>query len=333
MTELEQLLAYTRTPLYRSALDLPAEPTETYEPLAQGEYNRNYVFTHPVTGQKLVFRVNYGSQMHLADQIGYEAHALELLEPSGRTPKLRFADGSLTHMDHGVLVMDYLPGTALDYTKPDELSRAMQILADIHSVPVTSECGLLAPENGLRAILDECEAMVKTYFAFDGADAATKRTIRELLDLGWTRADELAGMPVTKCIINTELNNTNFLMPDYLVDWEKPLYGDPAQDLGHFLAPTTTFWKTDVIFTEEQMDRCVSDYVTALDGRMPADGLRERTAVFTAVTCLRGVTWCAMAWVEYRQPGRELVNESTARKLGQYLEPEFLDGIRSFLIK
>lgn len=64
------------------------------------------------------------------------------------------------------------------------------------------------------------------------------------------------------CCINTELNSTNFLVNDrddnekeaYLVDWEKPLYGDPAQDLGHFLAPTTTFWKTDVILDQEQMD-------------------------------------------------------------------------------
>ena len=32
-----------------------------------------------------------------------------------------------------------------------------------------------------------------------------------------------------------------------MIDWEKPLWGDPAQDLGHMLAPTTTFWKTDVI--------------------------------------------------------------------------------------
>ena len=53
-----------------------------------------------------------------------------------------------------------------------------------------------------------------------------------------------------QCCINTELNSTNFLIggegkPNYLIDWEKPLFGDPAQDLGHFLAPTTTFWKTE----------------------------------------------------------------------------------------
>ncbi len=44
------------------------EVTERYQMLAQGEYNRNYVFTHPVTGKKLVLRVNCGSQMHLRHQ-------------------------------------------------------------------------------------------------------------------------------------------------------------------------------------------------------------------------------------------------------------------------
>ena len=50
-----------------------------YQPLAQGEYNINYWFVHPLTGKKLVLRVNTGSQMHLEKQIEYEYHALELL--------------------------------------------------------------------------------------------------------------------------------------------------------------------------------------------------------------------------------------------------------------
>ena len=49
------------------------------------------------------------------------------------------------------------------------------------------------------------------------------------------------------------------------------------------------------------------------------------------ITCLRGVTWCAMAWVEYRQPGRDITNESTARKLEQYIDPEFLDRIEELI--
>ena len=72
----EGLAAYVRLPGYRQALGLPAGTEEEYRLLAQGEYNRNYVFTHPLTGQELVLRINFGSQMHLERQIEYEYHAL-----------------------------------------------------------------------------------------------------------------------------------------------------------------------------------------------------------------------------------------------------------------
>ena len=71
MDSIKGLKEYVRHPFYREALGLPEEVTERYEMLAQGEYNRNYVFTHPVTGKKLVLRVNCGSQMHLRHQIEY----------------------------------------------------------------------------------------------------------------------------------------------------------------------------------------------------------------------------------------------------------------------
>ena len=117
MDSIKGLKEYVRHPFYREALGLPEEVTERYEMLAQGEYNRNYVFTHPVTCKKLVLRVNCGSQMHLRHQIEYEFHALKLLESSGRTPKPFYVDGSLEYLDHGIMVMEFLPGTTLDYSK------------------------------------------------------------------------------------------------------------------------------------------------------------------------------------------------------------------------
>ena len=74
-----QLQEYIRQPHYRKVSGLPEEVTEEYHMLAQGEYNRNYWFIHPATGKKMVFRINYGSQMHLSNQIEYDYKALELL--------------------------------------------------------------------------------------------------------------------------------------------------------------------------------------------------------------------------------------------------------------
>lgn len=336
---------YIKNKRYRKALDLPENVVEEYKPFAQGEYNINYAFNHPKIGKKLVLRVNCGSQMHLTHQIEYEAHALRLLETSGRTPQLLYVDGSEDTPKNGVLVEEYIEGSSLDYTNREHMRGAAQCLADIHAVQVRESeiisgmpghidvcpTRLIAPERSLAAILDECEMMVKTYMDSDLGSTETKTRLRELLDNAWILAKRYDCDSPYKCCINTELNSTNFIVGEYvsLVDWEKPLYGDPAQDIGHFLAPTTTFWKTDVIFDNIEIETFIQDYISAVNARFDTTGLKERILAFIPVTCLRGMTWCAMAWVEYQQEDKQLTNESTRNKLEQYLSDPYITRIES----
>lgn len=377
----------TESPEYRQALGLPAEMTEEYRMLAQGEYNINYVFTHPVSGLRLVLRINAGSQMHLDRQIEYEAHALGLLTESGRTPRVYYVDGSMKYADHGFLVMDYLPGEYPHYENTGEMNGVMECLADIHSLRIAETeviygepesvprdtVKLIAPADPAEAILDECENMVRTYMDSPLGDSIVKARLRALLDRAHEIAAETsvdpslnaesaksgtdaeAATPVSndasdirnaavaagissdevyRCCINTELNSTNFLVDNgrvKLVDWEKPLYGDPAQDLGHLLAPTTTFWKTDHILSQKETDRLIDEYIRAVDGRFDTAGIRERTHRLISITCLRGLTWCAMAWVQYQDPDKLIANESTRLKLDAYLSDSFLRDIEKRL--
>ena len=319
----EPLSSYLRSHEFLSALNLPEGTELTFSLLGQGEYNINYVFTHPATGEKLVLRINTGSQMHLKHQIEYEFSALQNLALSQRTPAPLFCCP-----EHQLLVMQWLPGTALDYRK--DMKTAAAILADIHSVPVPDGCGLLQPASPARAIYEECLEMVQHYFDWEDADPQVADLLRELIrEIGKLPLDEPSDAPV--CIVNTELNSGNFLICEdgagYLVDWEKPLLSEPAQDLGHFLAPTTTFWKTDVILTPEEVRQFAADYREAMGGRMDCSSLAKRLPLFFTVTCLRGVTWCAMAYQEYCQPGRELRNEDTFTKLKAYLDPGFLQNL------
>ena len=88
--------------------------------------------------------------------------------------------------------------------------------------------------------------MVQTYYESDLGEEKKKVQIRRLLELGQEKINEIRDYSGYRCCINTELNSGNFLMngagkDNYLVDWEKPLYGDPVQDLGHFLAPNDNF--------------------------------------------------------------------------------------------
>ena len=189
MKRTKGLKEYVQTKEYRERMGLPGQVTENYTMLAQGEYNRNYTFIHPITGKKLVLRINFGSQMHLKDQILYEYKALKLLENSGRTPKAIYADGSCQYLPYGVMVMEFLPGHSLDYKT--ELLSAAGCLADIHSVKMPEAHSLVRPEEPLKAILEECEAMVKTYMESDLGDEQKKRRIRSLLDQGWKAVKSL----------------------------------------------------------------------------------------------------------------------------------------------
>ena len=323
MIHQEPLKSYLQSTDFLTPLGLPDGTELSFQLLGQGEYNINYTFLHPVTGQKLVLRINRGSQMHLEDQIGYEFSALQALVPSGRTPK-----PLLCCPEHHLLVMQWLPGVPLDYRK--DMRTAAEILADIHSVPVPADCKLIRPKAPALAIYEECLAMVQHYFDWDQADPEVTGLLKALVaEIGKLHLTEVSSAPV--CIVNTELNSGNFLIDcsgvSHLVDWEKPLLSEPAQDLGHFLAPTTTFWKTDVILTPEDVKTFTKNYINAVAGRMDTSALASRLPLYFTVTCLRGVTWCAMAYREYCQPGRELRNEDTFRKLKAYLEPAFLQNI------
>lgn len=329
MDRIKGLKEYIREPEYRKALGLPQEVIEEYSLLAQGEYNINYLFDHPVTKRKLLLRVNCGSQMHLDNQIEYEAAALEYLKFSGRTPEVYYVDGSKEFLDHGILVEDYLKGRVLDYKR--DLKKAARILADIHSTKIPAENHLIKPDNPLQAILEECEDMFSVYMASDLGDTEKKVQIRRMLDKGFESLKNTNLKDGYQCLINTELNSTNFLIDgdgkDYLIDWEKPVYGDPAQDIAHFLAPTTTFWKTDVILSSEEVEEFIGEYIEAVKGRFPVEGLRDRVYTYIPITCLRGITWCAMAWIQYQQPDKMIFNESTFRKLEAYLSNDFLGDI------
>lgn len=319
----EPLNSYLTSDTFLSQLGLSAGEELHFSPLGQGEYNCNYVFHHPATGQKLVLRVNTGSQMHLDDQISYEYSALQDLTPSGRTPK-----PLLCCPEHHLLVMEWLPGGPLDYRQ--DMDTAARILADIHSVPVPENCRLIRPDAPALAIYEECLQMVHHYYDWEEADPQVTALLKTLVEeIGKLPLSEPSDAPL--CIVNTELNSGNFLIDrdgiSHLVDWEKPLLSEPAQDLGHFLSPSATFWKTDVILTPDEVKDFIAKYIAAVGDRMDCSTLLSRLPLFFTVNCLRGVTWCAMAYREYCQPGRELRNEDTFQKLKAYLDPAYLQNI------
>ena len=62
MERIQGLKEYVQTEHYLEGIGIGKEEQKeiqiAYQPLAQGEYNINYWFVHPLTGKKLVLRVN-----------------------------------------------------------------------------------------------------------------------------------------------------------------------------------------------------------------------------------------------------------------------------------
>ena len=327
-----EILRRIAEPAYREDLGLGTEIREEYHFLARGEYNENFVFTQPDTGKKYVLRINHGSQMQLERQISYEAHALKLLEASGRTPKLYYSSERLG--EPGILVMEFLEGIALDYAR--DLKLGAEILADIHGLPYhreadTGEDKLYYAKDPLLEMLSESARLQRLYELSPFMEDSVYSRLHALWKKGVQekeRGEKLLRQEEF-CIINTELNSGNFLMngegkKNYLVDWEKPLYGHFAQDLGHFLSPTTTFWKTDYILSEGEIKGFLAHYQKCRGIDFPA--LQEQTALFILYNCIRGLSWCAMAYTEYKK-GRDLQNEDTFRKIKAYLQDPFLTEV------
>ena len=131
------------------------------------------------------------------------------------------------------------------------------------------------------------------------------------------------------CIINTELNSGNFLIGNskedsYIIDWEKALIGECEQDLAHFLAPTTTFWKTDIVLTPKEINDFLQDYSQYRNYD------RARFDRYLIFNCLRGVTWCSMAYREYSESTKLLTDEFTFNKISSYISYEFLEKISKY---
>ncbi|RAK08632.1 phosphotransferase family enzyme [Halanaerobium saccharolyticum] len=303
-------------------------PQAELEFLAQGEYNINYLIKDQE--EKYVLRVNLGSQMNLDDQIGYEFSALEALAPSGVTPRPFFLDNSREKIDYGILLMEYLSGRPLDYQK--DLKAAAKVLAKIHKLDVGRADRLIREEKPLTAIWNECSSLLDKYFDSELGKPEIKTFLKKMkADLAAKREKEVELMDIFPLsIVNTEVNSNNFIINDkfnlaYLVDWEKPLVTTPLQDLSHFMVPTTTLWKTNFIFNQGEEEEFLHHYLKERGRDSQYREVKSALKLFNQFSAMRGVSWSAMAWVEYQAADREIKNQDTFETMDSYLRLDFLE--------
>jgi len=306
------------------------------ETLAQGEYNMNYLARQG--DETWVFRINVGTQIDRDDQILYEYRALKLLEPTGVTPRPFYVDDARgiagrEHLEHGVLLMEYLPGEPLDYWR--DLKAAARLFARIHSQPVEPEDNhLIHEERPLSMTYEECSRLLPVYLESNLADPNLRDYLRDVL--AWAgearHKEEYFISDPWPCIINTEVNSGNFIANRerdtlHLVDWEKPLWGDPSQDISHFRVPTTTLWKTDYRMSKADRRAFLDAYRAAIPDVHLRDTIEDRVRLRDPFNCLRGISWSAMAWVTYQTGEHALQNQDTFLKVSAYLDMAFVRSL------
>ncbi len=289
---------------------------ERVEFLAAGEYNQNYL-VHGRSG-KYVFRINHGSQLGLDNQIEYEFKVLKAVEPSGVTPRVFFVDCDADGLGKGVLLMEYLQGRPLDY--PTDIQAAARVFAKIHSLSTAD--GLIVQNNPIEAIAQESYSLINRYadHPLIAEKAHLLRYHDKILTLSENTRDFFSNEEL--CIVNTEVNSRNFIVQPqkaYLVDWEKAVVSCRYQDLGHFVVPTTTLWKSNYVYSEEEKLRFIRDYSRNLDLELDVRELFEKTRILERTILLRAISWCFMAYYEYTREDRTLRNEDTFAKIRDYL--------------
>ena len=313
--------------------DVPVMQARKFKvtPLAQGEYNLNYLIAS--NSIRLVLRVNIGTQIDRDDQIVYEYRALDLLRQSRVTPKPYFVDDTRRFFDRGILIMDYLPGEALDYNR--DLAQAAGLFAKIHQIDVPPEKNHLIREDApLSLIFEECAGLLQQYFDSDLADPDIRQYLIDLKNWAdMARANEkFYQQDPWPCIVNTEVNSGNFIVNRqkatiHLVDWEMPRWGDPSQDLSHFCSPLTTLWKTDWRMPHAQKRDFLKTYCQHIQDRHLQETLTERMRLRDPFVYLRGIAWSAMGWVAYQTEFSGMKNPDTWAKLQQYLNLKFIRSL------
>jgi hypothetical protein len=115
--------------------------------------------------------------------------------------------------------------------------------------------------------------------------------------------------------------------PGFFVDWERPLIGEVAQDIAYFTSPTTSFWDSDFLFPESDVEGFVNLYWKAVDGRFERGNFDERLRAYRQMTALRSTTWCCKAQIRYASRDAAHTTDKTAAKLPIYLSDEFMDRL------
>ena len=319
----------------RDTLGIDSGAVLEAHPLGQGEHNENYWFANPATGEKHVLRINVVSQPFHKNQVAYEFEALRVLAPCGRAPQPLYVDSSKKLLDKSAMVISFCEGQELDFDhlRDGDLDRCIELMADIHTVKIPSNCKLHRPEDSLSELFCECMQRYRIYRESGFGVERITRWAERYIEAARRKVE--ATRPHDPChIVNTEALPSHFLIPSdaaspepgFFIDWERPIIGEVAQDIAYFTSPTGTFWDSEYLMPKQQTDELVERYWAAGQGRLDRSGFDERFDAWKSVTALRSMMWCCKALALRKANPNYHMTQKALEKVPIYLSDEFLES-------
>tara|TARA_R110002110_G_scaffold122424_8_gene298650 strand:+ start:1230 stop:2306 length:1077 start_codon:yes stop_codon:yes gene_type:complete len=300
-------------------------------------------FTLPGTDR--LFRVPKQSQMSLspAHNLDYQVACFSRAEPGGSTPALHDRIEPDDALPFGALVVQHIHGRAAEL--PQDVLALSRCLAAIHSLPLPELFApLLSYQNPLEGILVEIRQQAE-WLGHPAIEADARDMIRTEIAAAEQGAAVIEHPAL--CLITFDAHPGNYILQSddsaIIVDLEKMRYATPGLDLAHATLYTSTTWDIEAggILTTEQVAAAYAEWLRHVPAAF-AEQARSSLLAERRVMWLWSVTWCAK-WLAHSLPdyhnkttqnwSKSLSDDALTRhvadRVGCYLQPEIIAGIRS----
>lgn len=226
--------------------------------------------------------------------IGHELQASQL-EPTADFP-------------YTYLITNYLPGSALDYSR-SHLQQCAETLAQLHRLPFVRGYELDAVRSHLPTLtqplttfFEEARDYAQPYLESPDAEPEVVEMLRSALAKAEQRlsVEHLLSDYPHQCLVHSDHTFENWVINDqraHLIDWEWAEIGSPAGDLGHFLSPVTVRRRQGYHLPQGDRAYFLQCYYDALEDADLAHRIERHFAAFGPFPALRSFCWTAGYWI------------------------------------
>lgn len=223
----------------------------------------NYNYKVEVNGKKYTFKIyselrHYGYFSNIAER---EFQVLKFMENTGITPKVVLFDDSKKILDHDVLVYEYVEGKSLR-NKNEDVEKAAEILAKLHSIKVDKINFLDKKENSMKELFENSLKEFKLYQKKENKNSEITAEIKGFIKK--LKAANQIKLKFKPSIIHNDLVPSNLIKKEqvHLIDWQGTWIGDPAFDCWAFTSDVFNRWDWKDILTAEQKELFWKKYLT-----------------------------------------------------------------------